>query len=126
MNNNPVKSIKKSQKESLYLKEIGQLFLEVTIEQPDFRNIFINKVVLSDDGGICFVYFYSLLGKAEFERVFDQLKLYKPSMRKALASRIAGRYTPNIVFKYDDQLKKQLDIEELIERVKNNDLHDAD
>ena len=111
--------VKKAQKESLLLREISQLFLEKALEDPELKDLFINRVSLSNDKSSCIVYFYSGLGKAEFERVFEHLKLYKPSMRKALASDIKGRYVPQIIFRYDDQLKKQLEIENLIESVKS-------
>lgn len=117
----PVTTIKRAQKESLYLREVAQLFLNLTRENDSFKHLYINRVALSDSGSVCSVYFYSSLGRAEFDRVFEDLKLYKPSLRKALSTRIPGRYTPEIVFKFDDQLKKQLEIEELIERVKADD-----
>lgn len=117
----PINTIKRAQKESLYLREISQLFLNVTRENSIFKDLFISRVALSESGSVCTVYFYSSLGREEFERLLEDLKLYKPSLRKALSSRIASRYTPEIIFKFDDQLKKQLEIEELIERVKEDD-----
>lgn len=117
----PVKKIRKAQKESLFLHEVARLFLEQSMEDSELRNLFVNRVSLSDAGGVCEIYFYSSLGRQEFDRVFDRLKLYKPSLRKALSSRIASRYTPDLIFRFDDQLKKQLEIEELIERVKAED-----
>lgn len=117
----PVKRIRKAQKESLLLHEVAQLFLERSLEDPELKNLFVNRVSLSDEGGVCTIYFYATMGREEFERVFDRLKLYKPSLRKALSQRIPGRYTPQLIFRFDDQLKKQLEIEELIERVKAED-----
>lgn len=116
-----VSTIKRAQKESLYLREIANLFLELTRETTLFKDLFINRTELSESGSVCVVYFYSSLGRAEFDRVFADLKLYKPSLRKALSKKISSRYTPEIIFKFDDQLKKQLAIEELIERVKIDD-----
>jgi ribosome-binding factor A len=125
----PVKSIRKAQKESLLLREIAQLFNVIANEDPELINLYINRVSLSETGGMAEVFFYSSLGREEFERVFQQLKLYKPSLRKAIAQNIQGRYTPDIRFRFDDQLKKLLAIEELIERVKEQDArydHDDD
>lgn len=117
----PVNRIKRAQKESLLLHEIAQLFLERALEDSELKNLFVNRIVLSESGSICTVFFYSSLGHEEFDRVFGQLKLYKPSMRKALSQKIKGRYTPDLIFRFDDQLKKQLEIEALIERVKAED-----
>ena len=91
------------------------------MEDPELKNLYINRISLSDKGGMCTVYFYSSLGEEEFDRVFEQLKLYKPSLRKAIAVRVPNRYTPDLFFKFDEQLKKQLEIEYLIERVKADD-----
>jgi ribosome-binding factor A len=112
-------SVKKAQKESLLLREISQLFLEKSMEDSELKNLFVNRVSLSSNKSTCFVFFYSGLGKAEFERVFEHLKLYKPSMRKSLSKSIQGRYVPQIVFQYDEQLQKQLEIENLIESLKS-------
>ena len=117
----PVKSIRKAQKESLLLREIANLFNVIANEDPELKNLYINRVALSDNGGMAEVFFYSSLGREEFERVFERLKLYKPSLRKAIADRVPGRYTPDIRFRFDDQLKKLLAIEELIEQVKEQD-----
>lgn len=122
----PVKNIKKAQRESLLLKEIAHLFLEKSFEDPELKSIFINRVELSPNSGMCTVYFYSSEGKEAFEKALERLKLYKPSLRKSIASRINARYTPEIVFRFDEQLKKQLEIEELIERVKTHDARHSD
>ena len=117
----PVKNIKKAQRESLLLREIAQLFMSQTFEDPELKNVYVNRVELSDNGGTCTIYFYSSLGQDEFKRALEFLKLYKPSLRKALAMRINARYTPEVVFRFDAQLEKTLGIEHLIERVKAND-----
>lgn len=122
----PVKNIKKAQRESLLLKEIAQLFLEKSIEDPELHNVFINRIELSPDGGVCTIYFYGSSGKEAFTTVLEKLKLYKPSLRKAIAARINARYTPELIFRFDEQLKKQLEIEELIERVKAEDARYSD
>lgn len=121
-----VQSVKKAQKESLLLREISRLFLEKSIDDPELKDLFINRVSLSNDKSVCAVYFYSALGREEFERAFEHLKLYKPSMRKALSQTVPGKYVPNIVFRFDDQLKKQLEIESLIERIKTDDDSSSD
>lgn len=116
-----VSSIKKSQKESLLFKSIAQLLQQAALDDPELSRLAINRVELSDDRSYCLVYFFSDLGKSEFDKYFDKLKLYKPSLRAALANRLQSRRTPQIVFKYDDQYAKTKEVEELLERVKSDD-----
>lgn len=51
---------------------------------------------------------------------FLVLKLYKPSLRKAL-SKLPSRYAPELIFKYDEELEKQMKLEELMDKVKEQD-----
>ncbi len=114
------RDIKRAQKESLMLKEISQLFHKIAIDDPKLSGLAVNRVRLSDDKSICFVYFYSPDGKEDFDAKFEHLKLYKPSMRKGLSQSINARYTPEIVFQYDSQFEKQERIENLISKLQND------
>ena len=118
MTNSRTSSIKLGQKKSLLLKEISELFLRAAMDDSRLQGLFINRVELSKDKGHCTVYFYSVKGKEDFELKLDALKLYKPSLRKALAQKIKGRYVPDLVFAYDEQLEKQLKVETLLEKLK--------
>jgi ribosome-binding factor A len=118
MNNLKVQLIKKGRKESLLLREISKLVLQASLDDERLRGLFITHVVLSSDKGVCFVYFYSQGGEEDFKNKFEILKLYKPSMRKAIGQTIESRYVPELVFKYDSQFEKQKRVEELIEKLK--------
>ena len=76
----------------------------------------VNFVILRDRGGLAQVIVES---KEEFKKIFNVLVLYKPSLRKALASKIQSRYTPELVFKYDEQFEKQMRLESLFEKIKH-------
>lgn len=121
MNSNSpiVRDIKKKQKEHLILREVSQLFSQAAMDDPELQGISIIRVALSPDKGMCTVYFYSPDGKAGFDKCFDRLKLYKPSLRTALAHQIKSRYTPDLMFKYDEQFEKQAKIEALIDKLKD-------
>lgn len=110
--------IKKAQKESLLQQEISKLFLEICKDNPEIKDLFITHVKLSKDKGVCYVYFYTNLGKQVFDEYLDILKLYKPSIRKSLAN-LKFRYAPELVFMYDNLFEKQMRIEGLIEKVKS-------
>ncbi len=116
-----VSNVKRAQKESLLFREISQLFLQATMDDPRLRGIFVNRVHLSPDKGLCTVYFYTAEGEEHFNQILHTLTLYKPSLRKALASTIKGRYVPDLLFKFDKQFEKQQRIEELIEQVRTKE-----
>lgn len=116
-----VHTIKRSQKESLFLREISNLYLQLTQDQPQLIDLFINRVQLSDDKSKIHIFFYSINGLKRFEELRPTLVLYKPSMRKALAQAINARYTPDLVFRYDAQFEKQSQIEQALDKAKAED-----
>ncbi len=115
---NQLKEIKRARKESLLLKEISNFFLRIAQEEPELQGLYISRVRLSTDYGICSVFFHTADGKAAFEEKLSLLILYKPSLRHAIAQAIKGRYTPNLIFKYDEIFDKQRKVDELIEKLK--------
>jgi hypothetical protein len=74
--------------------------------------------MLSPDKGHCYVFFATIGGVEEFNEKLNRLKLYKPSLRAALAKEINGRYTPDITFKFDAAQEKTNRVEELLRRFK--------
>jgi len=111
-------AIKKAQKESVLLREISSLYQQASFDDPQLPLITITHVELADNKGLCKIFFYCPEGEEHFETVLERLKLYKPSLRKALASRIDSRYTPEILFTFDAQQAKHLRVEYLIEQIK--------
>lgn len=116
--------IKKEQKKSLLLRNISTLLWEVSREESAVSSVYITRVDLSADGGICYVYFGVHVMSPDdteetvFTRALDRLKLYKPSIRAALAKILTGRYTPNLLFLFDDKREKVERINELLDRAK--------
>ncbi len=111
--------IKKAQRESYFYKEISQFFRQITIDEPKLNGIFINRVSLSSDGGTCVVLFLASDGKPEFEEKLKTLVLYKPSLRSALAKTSHGRYTPKLIFRYDEDQEKVEKINRLLDKLKD-------
>lgn len=118
MTHKTVHDIKRSQKESTLYRIIAQMFLEVVQENPELQGLTVNRVKLSTDKGACIVLFFSVHGKAYFEEKLPTLVLYKPSMRSAIAKIVPSRYTPELVFRYDDEFAKQTEIEQLLDSLK--------
>lgn len=109
--------IKKSQKESLLYREISRLLMNITLEDKELQGIFANRAQLSDDKGVCTIFFYVTGGKEEFDKKLPHLILYKPSLRKAISKLVPGRYTPELIFKYDTSFEKQQKIENLFDKI---------
>jgi ribosome-binding factor A len=112
-------SIKKSQKESLIFRAIAQLFAQQALDDDRLSGVAVNRVKLSDDKGVATVFFYTPGGIADFKEKLPTILLYKSSLRKALAQSIKSRYTPELVFKFDDQFEKVQRIEGLLQKVKH-------
>ena len=121
MSSSTVSDIKRARKESQFFKVLSQLFASIAHDDSRLQGMFINRVALSPSYGTCSVFFYLPGGQEAFDEKLSVLKLYKPSMRKGIASLIAGRYTPEIVFKYDHQFEKQEKIEKLLDALKEEE-----
>lgn len=107
--------IRRNQKQSLLFREIAQLIQQATLDDVSLISFSISRVELSDDKGCCTVYFFSDLGKENFKTFTEKLRLYKPSLRAALAKNVNSRRVPQIAFRYDEKYAKTREIEELIE-----------
>ena len=112
-----VSHIKKSRKEANYFRIISDLFMKIRLEDERLNDIFINRVLLSNDKSKIRVLFYAQGGHEAYKQALDTLKLYRPSMRKALAESTRSRYVPDIRFEYDAQFEKQQKLEELLDEV---------
>lgn len=116
-----LRSVKHAQKESLYLREISKLIMKITMDEPSLHGMFINRVQLSPDKGVCTVLFYDPAGEEAFQEKLKKLILYKPSVRSALSKAISSRYVPEIIFRFDKQFETQQRVEALIEKAKGED-----
>ena len=117
MTHSKVSTIKRAQKEKLLLRVISQLFYEAASDDSRLHGVSISRVTLSPDKGHCDIYFFTPEGKAAFDEKLEIMKLYKPSLRAALAKEIASRYTPEIVFKFDAQFEQHQKLEKILDSV---------
>ncbi|QQR48821.1 ribosome-binding factor A [bacterium] len=132
MNERKPNERKKEQKKSFLLREIATLVHKLSQEEPDIAAVFITRVELSADNGICYIYFaaypdpcvqdFKAAALAMFEKALERLKLYKPSLRTALSKVMHGKYTPSLIFLFDEKQEKVLKINELLDKVQ----HDLD
>ena len=120
-----LRDIKRAQKEAHLLREISTLILQVSLDEPSLLGMYVSRVKLSADGGICNIYFADSGGIESFEKKLKTLVLYKPSLRTALAKSLDSRYTPDLVFFFDELTEKQKRIDELLSKV-SQDLPDEE
>ncbi|OGB84133.1 hypothetical protein A3F66_03000 [candidate division TM6 bacterium RIFCSPHIGHO2_12_FULL_32_22] len=116
-----IRGIKRSQKESSIFKIVSKLYLEVSLENNLLAGLIPTRAELSSDKSNCEILFYDPEGIEAFEKKLDTLKLYKPSIRHALAKSMDARYVPNLIFKFDEQFEKAQRINELLDKVKKED-----
>ena len=121
MTHQSVRDIKRAQKERLLLRHVADLFHKAALDDSRIKDLFVNRVTLSPDKSVCTVHFYTVQGKKYFEEKLDILKLYKPSLRKAISQAIESRYVPDFRFTFDDLYEKQEKIEQLFEKIKKED-----
>jgi len=114
-------SIKTAQKESVIFRVMSALVHQASLENPRLEGWYVNRAELSPGKSVCYVYLYSARGIDGFDEARKELVLYKPSMRKSLATEMNARYTADIVFLFDEQLDKTLHIERLLTTVKERD-----
>ncbi len=123
MSRNSINEIKRARKKSLFLRKISELVQSLSAEDAAVAAAFITRVELSSDTGICYIYFSSfpdpsgLSSQEVFDKALEKLKLYKPSMRKALSKMLHGRYVPDLIFLFDEKREKVGRINELLSKV---------
>jgi len=110
-------NIKREQKKSFLLREVAALVRQVALDEPKLSILFVTRIELSKDSGICYVYISTHTDKEAYEEGLEILKLYKPSMRKALAQAMHTRYVPNLRFRYDESKDKERRINELFAEI---------
>lgn len=117
--------VKKERRKSLFLRTISALIQELATKEPAVADLFVSKVDISANSGICYVYFSTFKepGEQVFDNAMQVLKLYKPSLRKAFAKQVKTRYAPDLVFMYDKVKEKERRITELLDKV-HEELHE--
>lgn len=119
MSNDSVSRIKREQKQAFLFREISQLFSQLVLDEPRLGVIYPTRAELSAGEGMCMIYFYGPEGQRGFDDVLDLLKLYKPSMRRALAKARQSRHTPDLKFLFDETFEKNQRMQQLLEDIKS-------
>ena len=117
MNRSRTQIIKREQKKSLYFREISSLIQALAQDEPSLSKVFVTRVDLSPDNGMCTVYFGIYTDKAAFKDALGILILYKPSLRTALGKKISARHVPDLLFRFDETKEKERHLHEILDRV---------
>lgn len=107
------RDIKHAQKETFIRREMTTAFCSIAAEAKVLQGIYISRVVLSAKRGGVVIFFHGTTLE-DFRVKLGTLILYKPSLRTALAHAMKSRYTPEIVFKFDELYEKQYRLEQLL------------
>lgn len=111
--------IKRARKESQFFREITKLFMQLTLDDTRLQGLTISSVQLSSDKSVCTIFFYTEKGKEYFKEIFEILILYRPSLRKAIATEIKSRYVPELIFRFDNKYERKLRLEQLLDSIKH-------
>lgn len=116
-----VHDVKKERKKALFLREITAFIQSIGQEEPLISQIYVNRVELSDDYKLCYIYVVPYATNEAKQEIIDKaievLKLYRPSIRQAIAKKINPRYTPDVRFIYDAIKEKQQTVNDLLDKV---------
>lgn len=113
-------------------EHIAMMLVRGEISDPRVRGITLNSVKMSPDLQIAKVYF-SVLGEPEQRKLAEKgLKQASGFIRRELGKSLLIRYTPEIVFYYDDSVEYSVKMgalltkvsDELKENEKNSTLQD--
>ena len=123
MSRTRIQEVRRSKKKSQYLRELSSFLTQISLDEPGLAQIYITRVELSSDGGMCYVYisFYNTLSGDEKKEAYkdarDLLVMYKPSIRKALASRLSSRYVPDLRFVFDEKKEQEHRMADILTKV---------
>ena len=116
------KNVKREQKAALFMREISSLIQKLSLDEPVLSKVYVTRVSLSGGYKICYIYFSTYTdNKKDFDQALEILKLYKPSMRQAMAKAVGGRYTTDLVFLYDEAKEKERKMYALLDKVKQEE-----
>lgn len=119
--------VKRERKKSFLFEEISQFLHQLSIDESEIANVFISRVDLSADTGVCYIYLSShtlpsMTDREVFDKALDKLKLYKPSLRSCLAKVLKSRYVPDLMFLFDEKRDKVNKINDLLDKVQQERL----
>lgn len=101
-------------------KLVCNMFLEEIYNPFIKENITITNVEVSKDLKVAKLFFISK--EKSLKKNIDELEKIKSFIRKKIAEEINLKYCPQIIFKFDVEEDRANKVDDLINRIKNNNL----
>ncbi|MBF0106790.1 MAG: 30S ribosome-binding factor RbfA [Deltaproteobacteria bacterium] len=99
-----------------YQRELSDL-LCYRIKDPRLSGVYITHVVLTHDLGLARVYYNVPEGRVREQEVKDGFEKSKSFIRREISHRVKIKYTPDLVFYYDDREEITEGIDQLFEKI---------
>ena len=107
------------------VKRALSIVLQTEYTHSELGWVTISRVAVSKDMQHARVFFTTLGGENEEEKALNFLKAHQPKIRFSLGKAVHLRYTPQLIFEIDKELKKALKLEVIIDKASElTDKHD--
>lgn len=101
----------------LIKEEIAALFIN-EVNDPRIKGLTITDVRVTDDLKTASIY-YVCTSKEDRPQTAKGLESVKGWVRREISKRVNMRYTPEMVFVYDDVFENGMNMDELFRKIKN-------
>ena len=98
--------------------ELATLLLS-KVRDPRLLGVSISRVEVPDDLSLARVFYTVFGGKKEIKDAGTGLEKAKGFMRSHLAKTLNLRFTPALMFRYDDVVEKVAELEEIFQEIAN-------
>src|SRR5438477_12739682 len=68
-----ISTIKHAQRSSFILREVSELFLKIAMDDVTLQELYITRVELSPDRGVCTIFFHTPAGNEGFQKLMPTL-----------------------------------------------------
>ncbi len=98
--------------------EVAILLLS-KVRDPRLLGVNISRVEVPDDLSLARIYFTVLGGKKEIKEAGKGLESAKGFIRSHIAKTLNLRFTPALLFRYDDTVEKVAELNEIFQEIAN-------
>jgi ribosome-binding factor A len=98
--------------------EIATLLIS-KVRDPRLLGVNISRVEVPDDLSLARIYFTVIGGKKEIKEAGVGLERAKGFMRSHVAKTLNLRFTPALLFRYDNMVEKVAELEEIFQEIAN-------
>ena len=107
-------SVKIERLNNLYLSELSKIIFK-EIKNPIIKTVNLTGVEITNDLSFAKVYFTCM--NEDKDKVLAELNDAKGFLRSKLAENINLRYTPELIFHYDNSIEYGMNIERIIKEI---------